>query len=188
MEEKDIIQNFSNRHLNNKTNNLIITGIDDFHIIDNITDTCKISISEYDLDIASALNIKIDLKEVEIKDIFNYILKYLKELKLVNIDFVYELSFNNKFDISKFQSVLREYNRIVQIIFINVETLSDEEQKLFNELYYYNSIFFNVSSFINNNFKTYFLSNDRVLDNRENYDKIELIKPKVKKKNGEQIC
>lgn len=188
MEEKDIIQNFSSRHLNSKTNNLIITGITDFNIIDNITDTCSITISDFELDNCKAYNIKIDLKEVEVKDIFNYVLNHLKNFKLIYDYFVYKIEFNDKFDILKFQSVLRDYNIIVQMIFINIELLSEEEQKLFNELYYYNSIFFNVSSFINNNFKTYFLSNDRVLDNRENYNKIELIKTKVKKKNGEQIC
>lgn len=42
---------------------------------------------------------------------------------------------------------------------------------LLNELYYFNSPYFNVTSLINDNFKTYFLSNNRVLDNRENYKK-----------------
>jgi len=44
---------------------------------------------------------------------------------------------------------------------------------LFNEIYYFNSIFFNANTFIKgNNFQSYFLSNGKVLDNRENYTKI----------------
>ena len=44
-----------------------------------------------------------------------------------------------------------------------------------NEIYYFNSIFFNANTFIKgNNFQTYFLSGERVLDNRENYTKINL--------------
>lgn len=44
---------------------------------------------------------------------------------------------------------------------------------LFNEIYYFNSIYFNANSFIkDDNFQSYFLSKDRVLDNRENYTKV----------------
>jgi len=47
---------------------------------------------------------------------------------------------------------------------------------LFNEIYYFISIFFNANTFIReNNFQSYFLSDDRVLDYRENYTKIKFI-------------
>ena len=66
---------------------------------------------------------------------------------------------------------------MVQIVFYNVDKLSMEEQMLFNELYYFNSMYFNVKTFTkNDNFITYFLSSERVLDNRENYTKIKLLK------------
>ena len=49
---------------------------------------------------------------------------------------------------------------------------------LINELYYFNSLYFNVISLINDNFKTYFLSQNRVLDDRENYHKYKIVKEK----------
>ena len=74
------------------------------------------------------------------------------------------------------QRVLSNYNRMVQIIFYNVDKLSIEEQMLFNELYYFNSIYFDVNAFIKeSNFKTYFLTGDRVLDNRENYERVKIV-------------
>lgn len=51
---------------------------------------------------------------------------------------------------------------------------------LFNEIYYFNSIFFNANSFIkDSNFKSYFLTGGRVLDNRENYTKVKLPKERT---------
>ena len=180
MDKIEIINELSSRYLNSKTNNLIITNVVSFDIVDRIPDTCKIMIRDYDLDNDTAFNIKIDLNEVDVGDILSYILNELKKLKLIDTYFDYEIKFNNKLDILKFQGVLRNYNIIVQIIFKNVEKLNLEEQKLFNELYYFNSIFFNMISFVRENFITYFLTNDRVLDNRENYEKIELTKSTIK--------
>ena len=133
--------------------------------------------SESIIDIKYAKNIKIDLAEVEIKDILLYTLRILKESLLLDITLDYTLDFNNKFDLLKFQRILNNYNLSVQLIFYNVEELTLEDQMLFNEIYYFNSMYFNVNSFVkDNNFQSYFLSGDRVLDNRENYTKINLVK------------
>ena len=174
MSEEEILELFSYRYFNSKTNNYIFSEICDFRILDNISDTCNISTFEDSINIDYAQNIKINLYEVNIKEIFSYVLKLLK------IDIV--LDFNNKFDLLRFQKIFRTYNIAVQLIFYNVEKLSTEEQMLFNEIYYFNSIFFNINSFIKgDNFQTYFLSNERVLDNRENYTKIRLVKEYGKK-------
>lgn len=174
MSEEEIIRYFKQRYLNSKVNNYIFTKINDFKILDNIPDICWITLP--DSDINNAENIKINLKEIEVKDILSYTLKLLKEKSLLDTYFDYTLDFKNKFDLLKFQGVLHRYNRIVQLIFYNLNELSLHEQMLFNEIYYYNSIFFNVNSFINgDNFQSYFLSNNRVLDNRENYTKIKLL-------------
>ena len=46
---------------------------------------------------------------------------------------------------------------------------------LLNEMYYFYSDYFNVSSFIPGDyFQTHFLKDNRVLDNRENYTKIKV--------------
>ena len=64
---------------------------------------------------------------------------------------------------------------------INLKSLTKEEQMLLNELYYFYSEYFNVRSFIpGKHFQTHFLSGNRVLDNRENYTPIEVIKLPLK--------
>lgn len=176
MTESEILEEFKYRYINTKTNNYIFCGVQDFKILDNIPDVCNLSIAESNVDIKCALNIKIDFKEVNVKDILTYTLQLLKKLKLLDVFFDYTLEFNNKFDLLRFQNVLRNYGRVVQFVFYNVEELDMEEQLLFNEIYYFNSIFFNANSFIKgNNFQTYFLINERVLDNRENYTKIKMV-------------
>jgi len=176
MSEKEILELFRYRYLNSKTNNYIFSEIKNFDILKSIPDNCIISISECNLDIDKAINIKIDLEEIEVKDILKYSLNVLKELKMVDRFFEYDVDFNNKFDLLKFQSVLRNYNRIIQLIFYNIDKLSLEEQMLFNEIYYFNSVYFDANTFIKeNNFQSYFLSGNRVLDDRENYTKIKML-------------
>jgi len=183
MLEEEIIQEFKHRYLNLKTNNYIFCKFDNFDILDNIPDRCSISIAESNVDIEFAQNIKIDLREVNVRDILSYTLQILKGLSLLDVTLDYPLKLNNKFDLLKFQNVLHNYGVIVQLIFYNVEELDLEDQMLFNEIYYFNSIFFNANAFIKDgNFQSYFLSNERVLDNRENYTKIKLFNKDVVKR------
>lgn len=176
MSEQEIIRLFNDRYLNSKTNNFIFTGIDDFSILDYIPEQCCISTTENDIDIDFAQNIKIDLAEVNVKDILSYTLEKLKKSSLLDTTLDYNLDFNNKIDLFKFQGVLRNYDVVVQLIFYNMEELSLENQLLLNEIYYFNSIFFNANAFIKeNNFQTYILTKERILDNRENYTRIKLV-------------
>lgn len=175
MTEKDIIEEFKHRYLNAKTNNYIFCGLDDFRMLGIIPDRCSISTPENNIDIEYAQNIKINLAEVNIKDILTYTLELLKKLSLLDATLDYTLEFNNKFDLLKFQNVLHNNGIVVQLIFYNVEELDLREQRLFNEIYYFNSIFFNANSFIKStHFQTYFLSKNRVLDDRENYTRIKI--------------
>lgn len=177
MSEQEIIQLFNDRYLNSKTNNFIFSRIDDFSILDHIPDKCCISTPENDIDIDFAQNIKIDLAEVNVKDILSYTLEKLKKSSLLDTTLDYTLDFNSKFDLLKFQGVLHTYGIVVQLIFYNTEELSLENQILLNEIYYFNSIFFNANAFIKeNNFQTYILTKERILDNRENYTRIKLVK------------
>ncbi len=182
----ELLTYLKSRQLNSKTNNMIIVGDELNKIINDIPDVTGISFIDDDIDVDVALNIKIDLSKVSVKDILTYSLSYLKQLKLVDEYFDCILPFNNKFDILKFRSILKKYNRVVQLVCYSIENLSIEEQMLFNELYYYNSPFFIVISLIKDNFKTYFLTQDRVLDDRENYQKYEIIKPYILTKGVEQ--
>lgn len=177
MLEEEIIGEFKHRFLNSKVNNYIFTSIDDFRMLDKIPGRCNITLPDNDINIDFAENIKINLKEIEVREILSYTLDLLKRKSLLDTFLDYKLDFNNKFDLLRFQNVLYRYNRIVQLIFYNLEELSLEEQMLFNEIYYFKNIFYNANSFIKgNHFQSYFLSNDRVLDNRENYDKVHLFR------------
>jgi len=171
--KEEIIDTFKYRHLNSKVNNFIFCEMDDFKILDMIPKRCGISTPENNIDIDVAQNIKIDLSKVAVKDILSYTLEILKKQHFLDVTLDYPLEFNSKFDLFKFQNVLHAYGVVVQLIFYNVEQLDLEDQMLFNEIYYFNSIFFNANTFIKgNNFQSYFLSNGKVLDNRENYTKI----------------
>ena len=175
VKKEEIISLFEHRRLNEKTNNFIFTGVHDLSLLDEIPSTCAISLPDHDLDIDFAHNIKIDLQQIEVKDIFTYTFELLKKYKLFDVSFDYTIDFQNRRDLLRAQGTLRRYNQIIQLIFYHFERLSIEEQMLFNEIYYFNSIFFNANSFIEEEyFKTHFLSQDRVLDDRENYTKVRL--------------
>ncbi len=177
MLEKDIIKTFNFRELNSKTNNFIFSEIDNFEIIDKISNECWISTPENDIDVSFAKNIKIDLAKIRVEDILSYTLNILKELSLIDVYFDYFLDFYNKSHLLKFRNVLHNYNIVCQLIFYNLEKLTLEEQMLFNEIYHFNSIFFNSSSFIkDDNFQTYLLTNGRGLNDKEHYTKIKLLR------------
>ena len=160
----EILECFKERALNEKTNNMIIIGDNTKELIDSIPDITIISYRDDDIDIDEAYNIKIDLSKTSIKDIFKYALKE-------------EIPFDNKFSILKFCSVLSNSNKMIQLVLYNMDDISIEDQMILNELYYYNSSYYNVTSVTNTNFKTYFLTENRVLDDRENFQKYEIIKP-----------
>lgn len=176
MTYEEILENLKSRKLNSKTNNMIIIGNDLNKLLNDIPKTTEIVFLDNVVDEEYALNVKIDLLQIDVNDILTYVLNYLKKLKLIDSSFDYTIPFNNKFDVHKFRSILQNYNRVVQLIFYNMENLSEEEQMLFNELYYYNSPFFSVISLTKEGFKTYFLTQNRVLDDRENYQKCNIAK------------
>ena len=163
MNEEEIIETFTKRSLNIKNNNYIFTNVFDLRFLEKIPSICKLENTIYDLDIKEALNIKIDLSKIKVKDILNYI--------LIKLNVNYEnIEFTSKFNLLKFQGILKELNVIIQILIFNLDSLSIEKQMLLNEIYYFYSEYFNISAFISTrHFKTHFLIGNRVLDNRENY-------------------
>lgn len=176
MFENEIIDVFKSRQLNIKNNNYIFSNNSDFSILDKLPGLCGISCDGYDIEIDMAYNIKVDLKEVAVKDILTYVLETLKSMKLLDVSMDYELEFVNKYSLFKFSNVLRNFSRIVQLVFFNVDELDIEDQVLFNELYSYNSLYFNVNSFIKeSNFKTYLYGSTECLDDREDYTKVTVI-------------
>ncbi len=193
MVKEEIIELFKNRYLNTKTNNYIFSLVDNFKLLEDIPDSCNVTMSDDDIniDIAQidiAQNIKIDLSIVNVCDILSYVLGLLKKSAYLDDEVDCVLNFNNKFDLLKFQNILRKNGIVVQFIFYNIESLSQEEQMLLNEIYYFNSLYFNTNAFISeNNFQTYFLSDDRVLDYRENYTKIKFINRQFETKEFDDL-
>lgn len=176
----EILELFYKRFFNIKTNNYIFTGVEDLGLINSIPFSTSIFYPDNDINIESAINIKIDLNDVELKNILTYILVKLRDCKCLDETLDWSLEFNSKFDLLKFQGILHRFNIAVQLIVYNVEKLSLEEQFLFNELYYFNSMYFNVNSFIKGeHFQSYFLNDNRVLDDRENYEKIKLVRRQI---------
>ena len=177
MTREEILREFNYRYINTKNNNYIFTGVKDFSIVDEISDICSITLPDSFLDIDYAYNIKIDLNQVEVREILAYTLSILRKMKALDVTLEYPLDFKTKFDVLRFQHILTNYNKAVQLVFYNIENLSLEDQMLFNEIYYFHSFLYNVNTFTKEgNFKSYFLTGDRVLDNRENYTKVKVIR------------
>ena len=174
MTNNELLDIISNIQINNKTNNMIISSDNYIYVMKNIPKYSSISFKSCDINTDIALNIKIDLNEVKVNDILTYTLNYLKELKMIDTFLDYTLPFENNFNLLKFNNTLKYYDSVIQLIFYNTENLTIEENELFNELYYFNSYYFNIITFVKDNLNTYFLSNNRVLDDREDYEKIKL--------------
>ena len=185
----EVINIFISRTLNIKNNNYIFTNVSDMGFLKQIPSICQIDFDKTALDfnIREALNIKIDLNQIKIKDILEYVLTYIENCLNIE-DKRSKIEFNNKFDLLKFQGKLRDLNVVVQLIVYNLDSLTMEEQMLLNEIYYFYSDYFNISAFIvDNYFQTHFLTSNRVLDNRENYTKIRVIEPRLQLVRNKKI-
>lgn len=168
----EIIGLFTFRSLNSKTNNLIITDVKDFKVLDRIPKRCEFTYKDdlfYGPAPTTAHNIAIDLKATSIEDVIDVAcsripLKTEHPIKLKDL----RTSF-------KLQNRLEQHGIVLQLILFGIEGLTPEEQMLLNELFYVDTPFFNVCAFTKkSNLATYFLQNDRVLDRRENFLQISL--------------
>ena len=175
MTKEEFKELFINRSLNSKNNNMIVRD-DETSLIEDIPKTTYVSFIGNNIESRDAHNVFIDFEKINVHDIFNYILSYLKRLNLLDNNLDYELPFNRKIDVFRFQRILSNYDIVVQIIINNVNLLNTKDQMLLNELYYYNSPFFNVITFTKDHFSTYQLQDGKMLDGREDYQMIEFEK------------
>ncbi len=176
MNDKKILTMFSDRTLGCSTNNYIFSSVNNFEVVDTIPSRCFVELPEHNIDIDCSYNIKINLNEVCVEDILTYSLEHLKKLHLLDVYLDYRLDFESKSRLFKFQNVLRRYNVISQLIFYNLEGLPEEYQMLLNEIYNFNSVYFNVSSFIKDaDFQTYSLFNGDRIEEGKDYTKIKLL-------------
>ena len=169
MLDSEIIDEINDRHLNVKTNNMILVTDNPFNILNNINNTSNVLFTFDDFGKCISHNIKIDMSKIDVKNILNYVLDYLKSMKL--IDDYNDIELKDSISLFKFEYILMNNNIILQLFFYNLDDLTTEEQMIFNELYYYNSPYFSIISFVKDNFITYFLSKNRVLDYRDNFQK-----------------
>ena len=189
MSIEEIVDIFINRDLNIKNNNFIFTNVSDMSFLSQIPKICQISVDKNILDfsITEALNIKIDLSKIKIKDILDYVLSYIENYLKLDAKSP-KIEFNDKFALLKFQRKLIDLNVVVQFLIYNLDSLTMEEQMLLNEIYYFYSDYFNISSFITGDYmQTHFLTGNRVLDNRENYTKIRVIEPRLQLVRNKKI-
>lgn len=189
-DKNEIINMIIRRKINSKNNNYIIAGKDSKSILDTIPSISFASFIEDSTKNELVFNIKIDLNKIQIQDIFKCVISYFQTIGKLDMEIKHHISFDNKIDVWRFDHLLKKYNLYVQLIFYNVEILTIEEQKLFNELYYYFSYNFYLISLIKNHFNSYFLENNRVLDDREDYQRFVLKKSGIKcnGRNFDRYC
>jgi len=110
-------------------------------------------------------NVLVDLKDIPVKDLFAYLLEAL------NIPG--SISFDDKFSILRYRGLLREYQKASSIILYNGENLEDKDRALLNEIYGFNTTFFNVNDLLMSSyFSFYQTSSGLFLDSRENYTRV----------------
>ncbi len=111
-------------------------------------------------------NIVVDIQNLEIKNLLNFVLAYLQIKE--------ELPFIDRKSLFRFREILRKYEKCIQLIAILKEPLDIAEQKKFNELFIVNSYFFSINCLLKENcqFSTVQTLNDEKLEEQKNYQKI----------------
>jgi len=172
---EEIIDIFNKRELNSKCNNYIITDLNT--LARQVLIECikkEIIVKKVDANLIEESdvvmnNILVDLKMVAVKDLLSYLLECLNIPRSID--------FKDKFDLLKYRGFLRDYNKYSSIILYNSENLMDSERMLLNEIYGFNTNFFNVNDLTTEgSLRTYQTSSSLFLDGREDYTRIRLLK------------
>lgn len=168
---EEIISLFNERELNYKTNNYLVTDLDSLarqKIISGIEKEIIIKPlddNSFDELYIKMHNVLVDLKDIPVKDLFAYLLEAL------NIPD--SISFDDKFSILRYRGLLRECQKASSIILYNGENLEDKDRALLNEIYGFNTTFFNVNDLLMSSyFSFYQTSSGLFLDSRENYTRV----------------
>lgn len=171
MKEQEILNILNHKHLNTKTNNYIFSEIREEQqdsIIAKVNPICLLDNLEADITDEIGTNkmnnVTIDLSQVSTKDILTVALELLKIKE--------SIPFESKMNLLKLRGILRTHRKAIQFIFYHLDHLTIEEQKLLNEIYWFNTYFFNANALIaRNHFITTQTQSGYMLDNREDYDK-----------------
>ena len=178
--EDEALDLINEQNLNSKCNNYIFYDIDNINKFKlGIKKISSISNYRYfqmeDIGDNKLHNVLVDFNKIKINDV---LANALYELAIPNNIIYKELR-----DLLFFRTVLRKLNSNVQFIMLNSDKLSLDDTKLLNYLIYFKTYFFNEILLFGHDedLKTYQTFNGNVLDYRENYQKIRIMKRSVKK-------
>lgn len=176
LEFDDIIDIFNKRELNIKTNNYVVTDLDIIlrsRLIAGINVEAPVSYIpdafSFDSNYPTMRNIFVDLNDVPVNEILAF---SLEKLGISN-----QITFKSAVDLFRFRGILRNNGVCIAIIAYNSEELPISDRMTLNELYTFNTSFFNINELLMQEslFSTEMRSG-RMLDNRENYTRIRVIK------------
>ncbi len=165
----------NNKELNSKCNNYIFTDLtkkQKQEFLAGIKREIPVKINPIadpgELFLPSTMfNIPLDLSLIPPKDVLNYALDFIGIPK--------KLDYNSKFDLLKCRGILREYQKCLSLILYNSEDIPKEKRILLNEIYYFNSCFLTINDVLeSSNLSTYEISNNRLLDARDDYTRIRI--------------
>lgn len=174
MTKQEILHILNYKTLNEKCNNYVFAnfkGKEISEVITNINPICKISNPtedvKYSINTTEIPNMIVDASSIKVEDLLNETLSFLEISS--------SLKFEDKMSLLRFKGLLRRYEKAVQWIILNAETLSLTDQMQLNEIFYFNTYFFNVNVLLtSSDLVTYRLKSGIYLDNRENYEKIKV--------------
>ena len=160
------------QQFNSKCNNYIFTDVEDIPgVIKRIPMVSEITNYEYyklqDIGDRYLHNVVVDMSKTSVEELLN------KALEVVNS--ASRFNFSNRTDCMKLQGVLRKLRKNVQYIFYNAGSLSYDDVRHFNELLYFTTYYMNQVILLQpgEDLATYQTTDKfRVLDNRENYNKL----------------
>lgn len=173
----EIIANLQQITLNSKTNNYIYTGLDDESLIAILRSIPRETIITNPDDLyGEVTNIKklhntiINFASVPYSNIFYWALYSLKDTKAPSLE--------DLRSIVRFRNILMEHEMGIQFIMFNLDHLKKSEQEMLNYLLYMNTYYFNIVMLLKEDeeLRSYQLPNGKMLDRREDYTKLQLIR------------
>lgn len=173
---EDVLEIFNKRELNIKTNNYIVVGLDNIlrnKLMMGIEKEVPVSYIPDSFSFESSYptmrNIFVNLNDVPVSDILAF---SLEKLGINN-----SIGFKSAVDLFRFRGILRSNGVCIAIIAYNSEGLSIGDRMILNELYTFNTSFFNINELLVQELLcSTELKNGRMLDDRENYTRIRIIK------------
>lgn len=172
---EEIIRLFNERKLNTKCNNYIVTDLDvgtrqkiiealEKEIIVKTLDN-----NSFDEKYVIMNNIVVNLRDIPVRDLLSYL--------LYSLDIPKSIVFEDKFALLKYRGLLRNYGKCSAIILYNGEELGNKDRALLNDIYNFNTSFFNVNDLVLNDFLSYCQTTSGIfLDSRDDYTRIRLLK------------